>query len=71
MFLFPVMGGGVLSDTLFKHQLWRATVEGLWKIPLCVLGANGVEQKGMRTVRAYKPGTLILSGSLEKEEWPK
>lgn len=61
----------MLSDTLFKHQLWRATVEGLWKIPLCVHGANGVEQKGMRTFRAYKPRALILSRSLEEEEWPK
>lgn len=31
-------GGGALSDTLFKHQLW--------KTPLCVNGANDVEQKG-------------------------
>lgn len=38
-------GGGALSDTLFKHQLW-VTVWGLWKTPLCVNGANDVEQKG-------------------------
>lgn len=38
-------GGGALSDTLFKHQLW-VMVWGLWKTPLCVNGANDVEQKG-------------------------
>lgn len=63
------MGGGALSDTLFKHQLW-ATVSGLWKIPLCVNGANDVEQNGAENSQGQS-GELTLFQIVEKRDFPR